>query len=411
MPAVARPSNPRILVAATLGRADILSMFQGLVGRADMTFVEYARNWGEGLDESIYRPYGVLTTWEAHRSARALLDWCRPDRIAMLAVGSRNQLALRIEAARRRIEVVHLEHGYRLPASAWDDAGLRTPRRLGPSSAVRTNRFFAGSTIGAAGLLTLEAGTRATLARAGTAHPRLAAYRRPDRYVSFAPECFEYHRVVDRVPAELARRTIYIGVPQFDCFVVRKTRSPTDQRLAVMADHQLHNGGIRGWSAEFRREWASRIEAVLREMFWRLVVKRHPGDRENVWERADPSVVTQVGSIEELASRAERAALVLGTGSTLQLPLIGSPQTAGAALEIHPLPGPALSGPVVDAQVAEQVADFDDLRRLLGRTEDLHRRQAPHKPVFIDRFLYRLDGKARERLAVALCSSSDESAR
>ena len=380
-------------------------MFRGLVGRADMTFVEYERNWGEGLDESIYRPYGVLTTWEEHRSARALLDWCRPDRLAMLAIGSRNQLALRIEAARRRIEVVHVEHGYRLPAGVREDPGLGMSTRSGPPSALRTNRFFAGSAIGAAGMSTLEAGARATFGRAATAHPRLAGYRRPDRYVSFASECFEYHRVVDRVPPQLAKRTTYVGVPQFDCFVARDVQPPTDERLAVMADHQLHNAGIRGWSTGFRREWARRLEAVLGEASWHLVVKRHPGDQESVWEQADPSVVTEVDSIEQLASWARTAALVLGTGSTLQLPLIGSPQTAAVALEVHPLPGPALSGRVVEAQVAEPVASFEGLRLMLGRTADLHHQQAAHKPGFIERFLYRLDGKARDRLAVALLST------
>ena len=86
---------PRILIVAALGRGDIVSMFDLLAEQADLTFVEYERNWGHGLDPEAYRGVGHLTTWEEHRSADALLDSVRPARVAMLSISSRNQIALR----------------------------------------------------------------------------------------------------------------------------------------------------------------------------------------------------------------------------------------------------------------------------------------------------------------------------
>ena len=234
---------PRIMVVAALGRRDIVSMFDLLVGQAELTFVEYARNWGHGLDPAAYEGIGRLTTWEEHSSADALLDSVRPTRVAMLSIGSRNQLALRAAARRRGIPVDHVEHGYRLPATVRQDPAIAGAGRSGPRSTVRANRFFLDSTIreGVRGAGRLaEVGVRATFDGGAVAHPRLARARRPDRYVSFSEECFEYHRVADRVPEELADRTVFVGVPQFDCFDYEAS-APKEDRLAVMADHQLHN--------------------------------------------------------------------------------------------------------------------------------------------------------------------------
>ena len=380
-------------------------MFDLLAGQADLTFVEYARNWGHGLDPAAYEGTGHLTTWEEHSSADALLDAVRPTRVAMLSIGSRNQLALRAAARRRGIPVDHVEHGYRLPATVRQHPTIKGEGRLGSRSTVRTNRFFAYSAIreGFRGAIRLaDAGIRATVDSGAIVHPRLARARRADRYVSFSEECFEYHRVADRVPTELANRTVFVGVPQFDCFAYKGGSAPKENRLAVMADHKLHTSGVRGWTVEYRRDWARRLEQTLRASSWRLVLKRHPGDRENVWRDSDPACVKQVESIDELAAYADRASLVLGTGSTLQLPLMASSGAAALALEIHPCPGPALSARMVEAGVAEAVSSFDDLGTALRRAARLRERQAANKPAFIERFLYRLDGKARERLAAAL---------
>src|SRR5262245_46510978 len=153
-----RGGRPRIMVVAALGRPDIVGMFKPLARIADLTFVEYERNWGEGLDPRVYEGFGQLTTWERHRSAKALLARTNPDTIAMISIGSRNQLVLRAEALRRGIEVVHVEHGYRLPPHVRSAPGVHTVGREGPRAGVRTNRFFvqsailAGPRIAAAGL-------------------------------------------------------------------------------------------------------------------------------------------------------------------------------------------------------------------------------------------------------------------
>ena len=367
--------TPRIMVVAALGRRDIVSMFDLLAGQAELTFVEYERNWGHGLDPAAYEGCGRLTTWEEHSSADALLDSVRPTRVAMLQIGSRNQLALRAAARRRGIPVDHVEHGYRLPATVRQDPAIAGPRRLGPRSTVRANRFFLDSTIreGFRGAVRLaEVGFRATVDGGAIGHPRLARARRPDRYVSFSEECFEYHRVADRVPVELAKRTVFVGVPQFDCFAYKASASKED-RLAVMADHQLHNVGIRGWNAEYRREWGRRLEQTLKACSWRLVLKRHPGDREDVWRDSDARWIRQVDTIDELAAYANAASLVLGTGSTLQLPLMASPVAAALALEIHPSPGPPLSGRIIEAGVAEAVTSFDGLDTALRRAAETSR--------------------------------------
>ena len=103
----------RLLIVGTMNRPDVVGMFRGVEAR--MTFLEYEDNWGVRLDPAIYEPFGGVTTWERHRSVDTVLEDLRPDRIAMVSINSREQVALRVAARERGLEVLHVEHGYRLP--------------------------------------------------------------------------------------------------------------------------------------------------------------------------------------------------------------------------------------------------------------------------------------------------------
>lgn len=383
-------------------------MFEGAAKRAELTFVEYAST--PGVTQEAYEPYGRLTTWEEHRSAHSLLREVEPDLLVMLAVGVRNQLALRREAGRRGVRTIHLEHGYRLPlATQRSIKGQRDKVTNGdiapPRSSLATHRFFAGS------LMRLPPRDAARLARhalpsiGGASLETLSAVadmRRPDRYVSFAPECFAFHRELDLVPPRLADQTLFVGVPQFDCF--RADRGGTDpgSETVVLVDHQLHNTGYLGWDPSFHRRWAEGIHAAVTASGRRLVVKVHPGERSSPWTEYTDGSVEIVPSISQLAERAQSASIALGLMSTLQLPLAGLDHMTTITVEIHPRTKEVLSGRLVGAGVAQPVTSFEELRAALDDCEGLHRRQLPGKPAFVERFLHRLDGRAGERLTEAL---------
>lgn len=401
--------RPRILVVATIGRADLLAMFGQLAERAELTFLEYAST--PGITPQLYAPYGRLTTWEEHRSARSLLRTIEPDLVAMLAIGSRNQLALRREAKRRGVRTIHLEHGYRLPLAT--QLSLRADRRKMTNGGVvprrtklspATHRFFAASI---PQLPPREAARLAWYALPSIGGASLemlgavAELRQPDRYVSFAPECFAFHRELDRVPSQLAERTLYVGVPQFDCFRADREGEPESDH-AVLVDHQLHNTGFLGWDPQFHRKWVEGIHAAVVAKGRRLVVKIHPGDRSSPWAEYTDGSVEIVPSIELLEQRARSAGVVLGIMSTLQLPLAGLDHTTMITVEIHPQPGEVFSSRLVEAGVAHPVASFDQLRAALDEVPDLHARQLPSKPAFVEQFLHRLDGGAGERLTEAV---------
>ena len=391
-------------------------MFEGTAERAELTFVEYAST--PGATPELYAPYGRLTTWEEHRSARALLREVDPDLLVMLAVGVRNQLALRLEAKRRGVRTIHLEHGYRLPIAARRSlmvdrkkATAGSPRK--PRFSMATHRFFAGS------LLTLPPGEAARLARyalpsvGGASLETLGAVaelRRPDRYVSFAPECFAFHRELDLVPPQLAEQTLFVGVPQFDCFRADRGGAEPDSGAVVLVDHQLHNTGFLGWDSEFHRRWAAGIHATVTATGRRLVVKAHPGDRSSPWGEYTDGSVEVVPSIERLEERARSARVVLGIMSTLQLPLTGLDRTTAITVEVHPQPGEVLSSRIVEAGVAHPVASFEELRTALEDASGLRERQLPHKPAFVEQFLHRLDGRAGERLTEALLAEAGAAA-
>jgi hypothetical protein len=406
-------TRPRILVAATIGRADLLAMFEQLAERAELTFVEYAGT--PGAEPERYAPYGRLTTWEEHRSATALLRDVEPDLLAMMAIGSRNQLALRSAARRGGLRTVHVEHGYRLPRRIQLalSLGRTTPANgagtRATGSTLATHRFFAAS------LPRLPLADAAQLARyalpsvGGASHEAqgaIADLRRPDRYVSFSPECFAFHRDFDRVPPQLAERTVFTGVPQFDCFRADREAEP-DSGDVVLVDHQLHNSGILGWDEGFRREWAESVHAAVRAAGRRLVVKAHPGDRTSVWSRYDDGSVETVAGIEPLERRARSARVTLGIMSTLQLPLAGLGWMASIAIEVHPQQGTTMSSPMAEAGVVQPVHSFAELEAALAEVPALRERQRPSKPAFVERFLHRLDGRAGERLTEALLAEAE----
>lgn len=389
-------------------------MFEQVADRAELTFVEYASTPGPGATPRLYEPYGRLTTWEEHRSARSLLRAVQPDLIAMLAIGGRNQIALRCQAKRQGVRTIHLEHGYRLPLAT--QRALREEQQTSGNGAPRwtkstlaTHRFFAGS------LPWLPPAEAARLVRyalpsiGGASFEALgtvAELRRPDRYVSFAPECFAFHRELDLVPSGLAEETLFVGVPQFDCFRSDRGGAEPDSGTVVVIDHQLHNTGLLGWNPEFHREWIEGIHAAVVATGRRLVVKIHPGDRTSRWaEYADGSVEI-VPSIEQLEQRARSARIVLGIMSTLQLPLAGLDHTTMITVEIHPRPREVLSSRLVGAGVAHPVASFDELRTALDDASALHERQLSAKPAFVEQFLHRLDGRAEERLTEALLAEA-----
>jgi len=400
---------PRILVVATIGRPDILAMFGRLAERAELTFLEFAST--PGVTPALYEPYGSLTTWEEHRSARSLLRALDPDLLAMLGIGARNQLALRCEARRRGLRTVHLEHGYRLPVARRRSLSATVAKGNGarPRSSLATHRFFAAT------LARLPPRQSARLLRyalpsvGGASLDTMAAIadlRRADRYVSFAPECFEFHRELDRVPTSLAERTAYVGVPQFDCFRTGAENVEPDSGAVALVDHQLHNAGILGWDKRFHREWAAGIHAAVVASGRHLVVKAHPGDADSPWTAYRDGSVEIVPSIELLERRSRSARVALGIMSTLQLPLAGLDQIATVTVEVHPQPGEVLSQRLVEAGVADPVTSFEALAAALDEIPALHARQEPRKAAFVERFLHRLDGHAGERLAEVLLAEA-----
>jgi hypothetical protein len=397
-------TRPRILVVATIGRADILTMFERLAQRAELTFLEFAST--PGATPQLYEPYGRLTTWEQHRSARSLLRALEPDLLVMLGIGARNQLALRCEARRQGLRTIHLEHGYRLPLATRRSLPVERPRASGsageperPRSSLSTHRFFAGSLAQAPPREAARLVRYALPSVGGASFDALGAVadlRRPNRYVSFAPECFAFHRELDRVPPELAERTAHVGVPQFDCF--RADAVEPDSGAVVLVDHQLHNAGILGWDRRFHREWVNGIHKAVVASGRHLVVKAHPGDTASPWVDYTDGSVEVVPNIELLERRARSARVALGIMSTLQLPLAGLDHMATVTVEIHPQPGEVLSRRLVETGVAHAVSSFESLHEALNEPDPLHKRQRANKPAFVSRFLHRLDGRASERL-------------
>jgi hypothetical protein len=409
---------PSILIVGTIDRPDIISILSGLRQHAKLTFLEYAFNWGTPTNPKNFEGYGPVRYWSEFRSARALLDELRPDKIVFFYINSLNQVALNVAAsARPGVRRYHLEHGHRqryeeAVAASGSHWTTEKATRFDPAKWRRECRhilgnhgFFLGT------LLALDGPRRRDLARFGRRiyldgpSPQLlmefAHLRRPDHYVSFSPEVFEFHRVQDAVPPEDLARVCYVGLPQFDHFAALAPQD-VDPRNVLLIDTVLHHLHVYGWNDEFRAAWVRAIFEIIRELGLKLFVKPHPGDVSSAWRPYLGSGAVEIVDLAGLTRLIPRAGTVIGAYSTLQVPLAAMPHVALITLEIHPEPGHCGSKQFVDAKVAAPATTFQELRDLLARRDELRVEQARAKPAFVTQFLHRFDGQAGIRLREAI---------
>jgi hypothetical protein len=394
----------RLLVTGTISRGDILDMFAVTRERCDLTFVEYERGWGDGIDRQLYDEFGRLTTWEDQNSADELLDREQPDRLVFLFTTSLNQVVLRSAARQRGIEAVHVEHGYRPPIA--DEINQRTTARTrasGHHSGLRTHAFFARSLPRRGRVAPSLVRYAHAVKRGGASRDVLRSFadlRRADRYVSFSRECFDHHLDVDRVPVAIADSTEFTGIPQFDDF--RMVQDAQPGRSILLVDHQLHNARIFGWDESFRQAWVDSLVRTTHAAGFTLYVKLHPGDRSQAWRLHEANENVQLVERADLVDLSREISVVLGTCSTLQLPFAALPHIAMITLEIHPEAGWFASRRFVETGVAEPVRSFSELATALDRFDEIRAHQRRSKPAFTSRFLEKLDGRAGARLADAL---------
>ncbi|UJR80412.1 hypothetical protein [Sandaracinus amylolyticus] len=400
----------RILATGAINRPDILAVLDKLRPVAQLEFVEYSQMYSEPLAPERYAPYGPVTPWEQYTSAQSLLDSTRPAAIVLFYVSSLNQVALRIAAHSRAIPTIHVEHGIRLSPEdplarrfLREQAQKRFSRRR-PSliSTLANYRFALGTWARLTGVHRAALGRYlATVGLRGATYEVLqstANIRRPDGYLSFSEQCLAYHRDVDRIPGSWP--TKLVGFPQFDEFLPRT--ADVDPRLAVLIDHQFHNLGLFGWTNDFRTTWVARIVDLVEKFDLRLLVKQHPEDRSGAWERWRGHPRIEVVDRDGLMDALPRVGLILGTFSTLQIPLAAMPHTALVTLEIHPNPDEFPSRSFVETGAATAAFTWDALERLISRRAELAREQAARKDAFIEKFLHKMDGRAGERLRDAL---------
>jgi hypothetical protein len=403
---------PRVLVVGTINRPDILSMFDKARGQVELHFLEYFHHWGFPLEPSRYAPYGKVHCWHELKSAESFLRELRPERIFFMYVSSLNQIALRLAARKLGIPTYHLEHGFRRPFGDKLDAdGMLLDRRrrftwkklrYETPVAAGNHAFFLRSLVNLSGAerrRLLELGW--VLYVTGATPELMASYadlRRTDHYVAFSPATFAYHAESDRVAsAEVPPKVHYVGVPYFDELDSVDTGT-VDPRNVILVDHQFHNGNLFGWTLDFRKRWVAEIARLIHEHDLRLYVKEHPGDVSRSWEpHLAPNRIELVGK-DGLAALMPSTRLVLGTFSTMQMPLAAMPHTAVVSLEIHPQDGYFSSRVLVEAGAAHVVRSFDELSAVLRAPQPILEAQARRKSEYVERFVHRRDGRAGERL-------------
>jgi len=224
--------------------------------------------------------------------------------------------------------------------------------------------------------------------------------RLPDRYISFSPLIFDYHKEMENLPDHYP--VDYIGIPSFDRFAKWKKilNSPGENILFI--DQPLYEKRLQGWTLEYKKEFLTDLIAITRSRQIKLYIKPHPLNNRSVYKDLREDVIV-IEAEEGWEGVIPDISTVLGFSSTLLMPFMAMDHITCFAMEIHPQKnGHSYSDFLVRSGACHVVNDFENLQEKLQDHGIWHQKQKEHKSYFIENWMYCFDGKSSERLRKVL---------
>ena len=221
--------------------------------------------------------------------------------------------------------------------------------------------------------------------------------RLPDRYISFSPLIFNYHKELEKLPGHYPVN--YIGIPSFDHFVKWKSLSSCGENI-LFVDQPWFEQKLLGWTMKYKSDFLKELTTVAHSLNKKLYIKPHPWNDRSLYEVIQDKIIVFEDNWETVIPDIN---IVLGFSSTLLMPFIAMDHVTCFTLEIHPQKSEAeYSNFLVKSNACHPVRGFEDLRIKIMNRNLWHQTQKENKNYFIENWMYKFDGKSSERLRKVL---------
>jgi hypothetical protein len=404
----------RIVLVGDYNRNDFLYVAKLLHTEIDFYFIEFINQ--RFLKNKQCLEYGKVIYWKNYKDAYDLLNKIRPGKIVFYFVESYNHVALNVACRVKKVPTFHLEHGLRFPLSYYNEINkdihvskkfffLKILFRLHEIIDRSGNRLFfvrtkMKSPLNEKLFLRDYYRIRSTNNIFATFRQLRSPLRIPDRYISFSPLIYNYHKELESLPNHYP--VSFIGIPQFDNFFAWKHFVNAADHI-LFIDQPLHEQQLYGWTLERKKIFLNELVKMISILKKKVFIKTHPFN-----DRATYNDISLSGYVEVISGDWDNVipaiSTVLGFSSTLLLPFMAMDHTTCFTLEMHPDQEVRSSAFLVESNACHPVSNFEDLSKKLIELKSWHEKQKQFKEEFIKNYMYKFDGRASARLKEILLS-------
>lgn len=402
-----------ILIIGDGGRSDILSMFSETSEstHTDLYFIEH--NKSDNL--IVYNNYGEVLLWNQFENAYSLLNKYKINKVVFLHFGDYNEIATRVACKELKIPTYMLSHGLSFPnkleaQNNVDLASMDTLKnKIKQNSLIKEllylkNSFYKNTVTKSSKtsqvFLKLFFKTRSKNTMLDTFKKLDNDLLKLDTFICFNNSNKEWFIKKHKLDENYLNRIVTIGFPTFDNFTLSQTTETSEAKNVILIDQPFYEKSLFGWTLIHKKTF---IDVLLKNGII-LNIKPHPLGDHSFWDQYPTVNVlsNDVAFMKELSTKN----VILGFNSTLLLPLAAMKNKAIFALEIHPerQEKPYFSDFLTESGVAKLINNYNELENELKNVAELTKSQNQHKDIFIRNWLYKFDGKSKERLTSILTS-------
>lgn len=397
-----------VLIVGDYNRSDFLYPAKMFHQQIRFYFIEHLNEKCINNKEALQ--YGKVIFWKDFSDAYDLIEKIAPSCIVFYFLEAYNHVALNVAARMKGIPTYHLEHGVRFfveeanfnynPPQPLLKKILSDPIRLisGAFDRQRNKRFYSNTTKRSEGkakeCLEDFYKIRSTHGILDTFKKVRNHLRWPDEYISFSPLVFEYHQAIEDLPQDYPVR--FIGIPAFDHFAQWKNLVTVDSGV-LFIDQPMHEQNFKGWTETSKKEFLFQLSSLINSLGRKLFIKPHPWNEKSLYRDilSDENVILVDNDWSNIINRIDT---VVNFSSTLLIPFMAMQQICCFTMEMHPdNRTKPYSYFFLDSGACHAVYSFQELKGNLTDRKVWHEKQKLAKENFIDKYMFRFDGKSSER--------------
>lgn len=395
-----------VLVIGCGNRKDLLEPFDLLKEKTNMFFLTYYSY--KQLPNQNAKEFGSVVFWNDFSSGFDLLIKLDIHKMIFYEYESYNNIAIRAAAKQIGIKCYHLDHGFRGSVEAalkiskngrsWKKYIYKIPFvsyfKLFFFSRFYYNTYFQCNYDLKKQLLTYYK-IRSQLDILSTFERISSSLLRLDFYITYSREGLNFFIVYHHLN-KVFKNYKFIGFPQFDELAINaKKKSNGCSNKLLFIDQPFYEQNSFGWTLKHKVSFLEDLKALVKALNIELIIKSHPLNDISIYKNLGCKVIDVNIFSDFLYS------YVIGFNSTLLFSLASIPNTLLFCLNNHPKPFEEIKDNVfVKEKVAiglNQLSDFPENFSSI-KTNEKDRKE------FIKKFLFKFDGKGKERLAKIILS-------